>query len=205
MSASPQTFWIEDAAQIRALESPMRQELVDALTTLGPSSISDLATYLGRHADSLYFHIRKLVKVKLVVVVEQRKVGRHEFAIYAVPGKMARLVYRPAVLRSIRKVVAGAVRLSVREFQRAILQPSEVMQGPGRALWGGRLKGWMSPAQLAEVNRLLDQIHQILNQDGPGPDRRVYSLGWVLTPAQVKERKAATPSTTIPKPKRSKS
>jgi DNA-binding transcriptional ArsR family regulator len=205
MSSLPNMFLIEDAAQIRALESPMRQELVDALTTLGPSSISDLAAYLGRHADSLYFHMRKLVKVKLVVVNEQRKVGRHEFAIYAVPGKQARLVYRPAVLRSVRKVVAGAVRLSVREFQRAILQPNEVMQGPARALWGGRVKGWMTIEQLAEVNRLLEQVFQILNQDGPGPDRRVYSLGWVLTPAQVKVRKTTQKTGITQKPSRSKS
>jgi hypothetical protein len=191
MSAIPATYWIEDAAQIRALESPMRQELVDALTTLGPSSISDLATHLGRNADSLYFHIRKLVKVKLVVVVEQKKVGRHEFAIYAVPGRTARLVYRPAVLRSIRKVVAGAVRLSVREFQRAILVPGEVTQGPGRALWGGRVKGWLSEPSLQEVNRHLEAIHQLLNREGPGPDKRVYSMGWVLTPATVRDRKQA--------------
>ncbi len=108
-SKFPAIFLIDDPAQIKALQSPMRQEIVDALTTLGPSSIQAISEHLGRAADSLYFHVKKLVKVKLVQCVEKRREGRNEWAIYAVPGRHARIVYQPKVARSIKKIVARAL------------------------------------------------------------------------------------------------
>ena len=179
---------IKDPAHIRAHESPMRQEIVDAIAVLGPCSITELAAYLGRAADSLYFHVKKLVKVDLVQEVEKRKEGRHEWAIYAMPGRSARLVYSVALKKSIRKVVAGALRLSLREFNLAIAQANANFSGPQRNLWGGRAKGWLNETELAEVNRLLEQLSQLLSHNEPGPERQVYSLGWVFAPAQIRPR-----------------
>lgn len=180
--------WIKEPAQIRALESPMRQEIVDAITGLGPSSITELAAFLGRAPDSLYFHIKKLVKVRLVQEVEKRKDGRHESAIYAIPGSLVRLVYNPAMKTSIRKVVAGALRLSLREFSLAIASKDSVLSGSHRTLWGGRTKGWLDSDQLAEVNRLIEQLSRILSNCRPGPGKQVFTLGWVFAPAQVRPR-----------------
>lgn len=193
MPDQPATIWIKDPAQIRALESPMRQEIVDAITAIGPCSITELAANLGRAADSLYFHVKKLVKVRLVQELEKRKSGRHEWAVYAMPGRVARIVYTDAASRSIRKVVAGAVRLSLREFNNASIQKEVRTSGPGRNLWGGRTKGWLNDADLIEINKLLEQIQQIMYRSEPGPGRAVHSLAWVLTPAQVRPRAKLPP------------
>jgi hypothetical protein len=184
----PSIYWIQDAAQIRALESPMRQEIVDAVAAMGPCSILELADHLGRAADSLYFHVKKLVRVKLLLEVEKRKSGRHTWVIYALPSRQVRMVYRPAVMKSIRKVVAGALRLTLREFDRALVQKSGEFSGPRRNMWGGRIKGWLSDADLQEINQLLARILDLMNRQGPGPGRQVLSLGWVLAPAQVRRR-----------------
>lgn len=181
-------FWITDPAQIRALESPMRQEIVDAISAIGPCSINELGASLGRAADSLYFHVRKLVKVRLVHEVDSRKEGRHEAAIYAMTGRTARIVYSSAMKKSISKVVSGALRLSLREFNLGMTQKNPSFSGPYRSLWGGRTKGWLTMDDLAEVNRLLEQLSQIMSRNEPGHDRQVYSLGWVLAPAQVRPR-----------------
>lgn len=188
MAKNNTIVWISDPAQVRALESPMRQEIVDAVTAIGPCSIIELAAYLGRAADSLYFHVRRLVKVRLVQEVDRRKDGRHESAIYAMPGRSARIVYSSPMRKSIRKVVSGALRLSLREFNLGLAEKNPQFSGPHRTLWGGRGKGWLSKADLAEVNRLLEQLSQILCRNEPGPDRQVYSLGWVFAPAQVRPR-----------------
>ncbi len=184
----PATFLIDDPAQIKALQSPMRQEIVDALTTLGPSSIQAIADHLGRAADSLYFHVKKLVKVKLVQCVEKRKEGRIEWSIYAVPGRHARIVYQPRVAKSIKKVVAGAMRLSLREFQKSIVSDSARYSGSQRNVWGSRAKGWLSPRDVVEANRLLEQLIALFNQQGPTEGRQVYSLAWVFTPVPVRQR-----------------
>jgi hypothetical protein len=181
-------YWIKEANQIRALESPMRQEIVDAVAALGPCSIVELADHLGRAADSLYFHVKKLVQVKLLLEQEKRKSGRHVWTIYALPGRQVRMVYRPALLGSIQRVVAGAMRLSLREFQQSVAQKGGEFAGPKRNIWGGRMKGWLTESDLQEVNQMLERILHLLSRHGPGPERRVHTLGWVLAPAQVRAR-----------------
>lgn len=166
----------------------MRQEIVDAVAALGPCSILELADHLGRAADSLYFHVKKLLRVKLLREVEQRKSGRHTWVVYALPSRQVRMVYRPAVMKSIRKVVAGALRLSLREFDRAIAAKSGIFAGPKRNMWAGRIKGWLSDSELQEVGQLFERILQLMNRQGPGPGRQVHTLGWVLAPAQVRKR-----------------
>jgi DNA-binding transcriptional ArsR family regulator len=180
--------WIKLPAQIRALESPSRQEIIDALGALGPSSIGELAEYLGRAPDSLYFHVKKLVKVRLVQELEQRSQGRHEWTIYALSGRSARIVYDPKLRTSIQRIVAGALRLSLREFQQATVQRGVRLRGARRNVWGGRTKGWLGAGDLAEVNRLLEQLTQIMCRNGPGEGRSVHSLAWVLSPAQMRAR-----------------
>jgi len=181
-------FWVRQPKQVRALESPMRQEIVDALAVLGPSSITDLAEHLGRAADSLYFHVKKLVKVGLVQEVEKQREGRHTWAIYALPSRSIRLVYDSSPTRSVQKVVAGALRLSLREFGRALKQGGHRLSGSQRNVWGARNKGWLSPEDCTEVNDLLERLVQILKRHGPGPGRTVHSLAWVFSPAQVRVR-----------------
>jgi predicted transcriptional regulator len=203
VSNQPATFLIDDPAQIKALQSPMRQEIIDALTALGPSSIQAIGEHLGRAADSLYFHVKKLVKVKLVQCLEKRKNGRHEWAIYAVPGRVARIVYQPKVAKSIKKVVAGAMRLSLREFQQSIVSDAACYTGSQRNVWGGRVKGWLSPEELAEVNRLLEQLLSVFHQHKQTPEasRQVYSMAWVFAPVPARSRdkkKKSTPRRKTP-------
>lgn len=181
-------FWIRQPKQVRALESPMRQEIVDALAVLGPASITDLAEHLGRAADSLYFHVKKLVKVGLVQEIEKERAGRHVWAMYALPSQSVRLAYDSSSARSIKNVVAGALRLSLRELGQALADGDQRLSGPERNVWGARTKGWLSPADCAEIDRLLERLVQIMKRHGPGPGRTVHSLAWVFSPSQVRTR-----------------
>lgn len=194
MNHDADLYWIKEPAQIKALTSPMRQEIVDAVAALGPCSMTELAEHLGRAADSLYFHVRKLVKVKLLREVEKRKEGRHVWAIYALPARQVRMVYSPAMLKTIRKVVAGAMRLSLREFNQALLQKNGSFTGPHRNLWGGRMKGWLTPEDLVEVNQIIERLLFLMQKQGPGPGRTIHSLGWVLSPARVRQRNSRSSS-----------
>src|SRR5436190_2021792 len=125
---------LSSPAQVRALESPRRQEIVDALAALGASSVAELADHLGRPADSLYFHVRKLLKVGVIRELELRKSGRHEWAVYALHTRSARVRYDGAPARSIQRVVAGAVRQSLREFNRGFAVPGIRLSGKRRNL-----------------------------------------------------------------------
>jgi predicted transcriptional regulator len=188
VGADQSIVWIAQPAQIRALESPMRQEIVDAITAIGPCSITELSEHLGRAADSLYFHVKKLVKVGLVREIDQVQLGRHVWARFAMAGRSARIKYDPAQLKSIRRIVAGALRLSLREFDQGLAQDGVRLHGERRNVWGGRIKGWLGGDDVAEVNRLLELLIQVFHRHGPGRGRQVHSLAWVLTPAQIRTR-----------------
>src|SRR5262245_6928366 len=88
---SPQP--IRRPRQIRALASPLRQEILDVLESLGPSTIAALAQRLARRPDSLYFHVRKLEGLGLLTRSGVTGSGRGEAALYDVPGRPMQLIY----------------------------------------------------------------------------------------------------------------
>jgi len=171
-------------AQVRALVGPVRQELVDVLESAGPSSVAELGAHLGRPADALYHHLRRLEKVGLVVERERRKEGRHVFAVYDLARRPVRLNYAaPVRSADIGRVVAAAQRLTWREFRRALAAGTGVSEGPRRTLRGGRAKGWATPQRLTRVNELLEELVVTLAGGRPEPDATPISLSFVLAPS----------------------
>jgi DNA-binding transcriptional ArsR family regulator len=188
-----QPFLIGRTDQLRALASPMRQELLDVLEAAGPSAISELAERLGRAPDSLYFHIRELVRVGLVVEVERRKVGRHVFVVYDLVGRPLRIDRSKARRADLQSVVAGILRLATRDYQRGLADPTTVPDGPERNHWGARVRGWIDASEVARANELLEELSDLIREGHPGPGRQPVALAWVLAPVPPR-RGAARPA-----------
>ncbi len=183
-----EVYTIRKPAQVRALRSPARQEIVDGLASAGPSSAAELARLLGRTPDALYFHLKALQKVGLVVEREPRKNGRHVAAVYDLPGRPLRLVYESPVRRAdVAGVVRGALRLSLRDFERGLSAGADSSAGR-RVLWGGRVKGWLSPLEIERVNALLKEVQDVVRNGRPREGTQAVSLGFVLAPAQKSKR-----------------
>lgn len=181
-------FIVEAPAQVRALASPARQEIVDALVAAGPCSIAELAAHTGRAPDSLYHHIRLLKKAGLIVERDPRKSGRHIAAIYDLPARPVFISYRAAQPRSLNAVVAAALRLGLRDFRAAVGRGSTVADGPSRNLWGGRVKGWVGPDELLEINTLLRRVYELIHTGAPGPGRHPQTLSFSLAPFRPNPR-----------------
>jgi len=160
----------------------MRQELLDVLEAAGPSSISELAERLGRAADSLYFHVRELVRVGLVLEVERRKVGRHVFVVYDLVGRPLRIDRSKARRADLQSVIAGILRLATRDYQRGLADPATVPDGPARNHWGARVRGWLDAGEVARANELLEELSELIREGHPGPGRQPVALAWVLAP-----------------------
>ncbi len=187
-SRTPKPYLIRDAAQVRALASPARQEIVDALQAAGPRTISGLAALLGRPADGLYFHVRALMKVGLVVERDARKEGRHVSAVYDLVARPVTLTYdAPVRGADVVRVVRGAVRMSLREFERGVHAGTGVTSGPARTLWGGRAKGWLTAAELREVNRLVARVNSLLQHGTPRKGATCMGVGFIVAPAGAVE------------------
>jgi len=119
---------IAEPAAIRAIASPVRQELVDTLEALGGvATVAELAEQLGRPADGLYYHVEILRRAGLFVAAPlgRSDTGRSErrYRTPTRPGTQLALVYRPRDARNaaaVRAVVGGMLRIARRDFDRAL-------------------------------------------------------------------------------------
>jgi hypothetical protein len=194
---------VEAPAQINALISTTRQEIVDTLQAMTEASVPELARQLARPADALYYHVRALLKAGLLRQVGSRQVGKHVEALYATqePEKRLKLRYQQgnaAATESLKQLVASMLRASGREFDRAIGEPNCQLEGPQRELWAGRAKGWVSPLDLQRINALLAELTQLLFLAPDAKRNRLFSLQFLLAPAAVRE---IPPSTISRKPR----
>jgi DNA-binding transcriptional ArsR family regulator len=184
---------VEDAAEIALLASPARIEIVDTLEAHGSAiSVADLAQQLGRPADGLYYHLRQLADGGLI----EEEVGT-EGRLYRTRSRIGdrlRLRYRPgatANAEAVGRVAASVLRVAGRDFAHALADPAAIVEGSQRELWAARGKGWVGPAELAEINRMLTRVMDLLQ--GPRSARRdkLVAVSWVLSPVQEKPSRRA--------------
>lgn len=180
------SYSIRRPEQIRALRSPVRQEIVDTVQSLGVCSVADVARELGRHADGLYYHVKILLRVGLLESAGTRRDRGRREARYVTrsPECPMRLHYEPddpANADAVLGVVASMLRMSERDFAGAY-RPDAVTEGPQRNLWAARVKAWLSGDDLVEVNRLLAELQTIFERGRePGRDR-LHAITFVLAP-----------------------
>lgn len=194
MARITQRKTIGDAATIALLASPTRIEIIDTLEALGgPVTVAELAARLGRPADGLYYHLRPLVAGGLVE--EHRDPDARRYRTRA--GARLGLRYRPganANARAVDRVAASVLRVAGRDFARALADPATVAEGPRRELWAARGKGWAGAAELAEINRLLARLMDLVQRPRRKTGDRLVALSWVLAPVDEKPARRAKPS-----------
>ena len=173
---------LANPAHIELLASPARIEIVDTLEALGEAaSVAELAAALGRPADGLYYHLRQLCAAGLVSEIEAPDGNRYRTH----ANERVRLRYRPGATANadaVRRVAASILRVAGRDFDRAIADRRSVAEGAQRELWAARGKGWVGATELAEINRLLARLDELLRRPRSRTRDRLVALAWVLAP-----------------------
>src|SRR5262245_19633178 len=145
----PTLHWISRPAELSALRSPVRQELLDVLARVDAASLAEVGALLGRPSDALYYHVRILARAGLVRAAGRRIVsGRPEVLYRAVASQFA-VRYAPAPARqaaTVNGIVAAMLRLGARDFRRALGREGVRLVGQSRDLWALRTAGWLRPA-----------------------------------------------------------
>lgn len=181
---SKRAYWILDRKQIECLASVPRTEILDWLCSAGPQSISDLAQALNRNASSLYHHVERMLDVGLVQEAGTRPVYRKTEQLYAVPSKRMRL--KRALVESehddlMQGIVNAMARQFTKDFASGLTNGRARRSGRYRDLGFFRSVGRPSKQGLAEINRHLDAIAEILWNDHD-PAARAVTFGWVMAP-----------------------
>jgi DNA-binding transcriptional ArsR family regulator len=188
-----QPYPITDPAQFEALSSPARGEILDLVELLGPLSIAELARHLGRKPDSLYYHVRKLAAVGLLVESEKRKARRQEEVVYDLPGRPASLCYEPRetqLVRCVLKSIAGMLRLAERNFRQAYEKGLVRVIGGRRNTTHARVLGWFTEE---EIVALQDEVERVVGEFRASArkrraESRLYALTTILVPLEEKGR-----------------
>jgi DNA-binding transcriptional ArsR family regulator len=188
--ASGPTRWITRVGQIAALSTPIRQDIVDTIDALGTCSVAELATVLGRPADSLYYHVKALRRAGLIMVAVTERGGRSEMRL-SIDGHPS-IRYQPAQSANrevVLRVVSAMLRNARRQFARGFRQDVAVVQGAYRNLWAGRIRGSLSRNDLHEVNRLLTTLIRTFRRPRP-TEPNLYELTFVLAPTRMRRRRS---------------
>jgi DNA-binding transcriptional ArsR family regulator len=181
---------IQDVRQIRALASPRRQAIVDALEALGPCPIADLARVLGSREDGLYYHVRALKAAGLVTESTQTNGRGRPRLVLDLVARPMQLRYTPQNQKAITRLVAHMLRDTSRSFARGFRVGTR-LHGPDRELWAGRRNIWLTRQELLRLNRVLLDFWASLDDQVKGrAARRLYSFTYVLSPMmRLKDRK----------------
>jgi DNA-binding transcriptional ArsR family regulator len=183
MSGQPDNYIIRSKRQMRALAASTRQEIVDVLPRMGTVSVAELANALHRPADSLYYHLRILKRVGLVLSPGDRMLNGRREALYCAVAPEMSLRYelgKKGNGREVNAIIASMLRLGTRDFRNSFETAEASVSGPNRELWALRTTGWLSREQITEVNRYIKKLMKLAAE--PGRDGRLYAISVVLTP-----------------------
>ena len=186
---APRELILRDPAQIRALASPLRSEILLALTAQGSLSARQIAARLGRDAGSLHYHLRKLVGASLVRRRGKQSMGPRSETVYeavATIFRVDRAAADPAAREAMLKSVRGGMRLAEREFEAALAEPAYATGDDREQLEFMQQGVRLTRRQFKSVRRLLDQARR-LARDQHHPDRGDWiTITTVITPGATR-------------------
>jgi DNA-binding Lrp family transcriptional regulator len=183
--------------EVEAVASPVRMEIIRHLQSHERCTVAELASYMRRSADSLYYHVRRLLEAGVLERVGSRPAGRREEAVLALSAQGLTFAVEEA---------AGAGAVAAIRTTRDILREAEenlrraVDRDPaGARSWDApvvaRLRSRLDVAGRAEVLAHLDAISEIFIRCKSDGDGTPHELTMLLVPLQetVRRRPATAP------------
>ena len=186
MPTSRKQHVVRDLRQLRALTSPVRSQLVQALQAVGRASAKELATLLGRLPESLYYHLRELVRVGLVVEVERRPSGRHPEAVYALVARDLSIDAEQrtkAWLEQTARLVRLRLRAVERDFTAGLQRPELERRGSAPQLHARQYRVRLTKSGRRRVKKLVDELTRALQEETARGRGEFYTWMTVLAPA----------------------
>jgi predicted transcriptional regulator len=193
----PKPYLVTSVKQLLIVASPGREDLVDAVGVIGPCTITELARFVGRSRNALYYHVKALRDCGLLLESRRSGEGRKATAYYDVPGRPMVVRLNLGTERTRKAVIALArirLRSAARGFVRACRPDVATVEGPKRNLWMTRWKGWLSNREIEEANSHLGRLIELLrHRAGPvAANRKLHEFTFVLAPVVLAGRGSAS-------------
>ena len=180
------THQIESTKQLKEIISPARNELRLAMEMLGPSTVAELAEHTGRSPESLYYHIRKLESVGLVVKCDPRISHGHEEAVYRMCADRVRVnteIRRPLFVEALIRGVKTLIRYGDRCLSRALASTETTLKGKRRECRLVQVTARLSPSKIKELNQKMLELEDFLESSDDKSANKHFVVTLILSPA----------------------
>jgi hypothetical protein len=169
------TFIVEDVATLKAFTDPLRVRLLIEFTD-EPKTVKQAAAALGVGATRLYYHVRILLKHKLIRVAGRRMVSGIEERRYLATAKswnvnspkLASAAMRTGVFKAMFDMTAAELEIVLRDESTPLGEPGSAVP----TLAFTRLM--LSPEEVEELQRRLEQIMLDFGSDRPVKGKQEY-------------------------------
>jgi DNA-binding transcriptional ArsR family regulator len=189
------TLRIRDAAMVKALRTPVRQEVLGALERLGRASVREIAADLQMAPASLYYHVHELCRVGLAREAGSRPAGRRSSAVYEpAAGRIIidRSVDSEEFVDALLDLHRAALRSAAREAAGALSPGRSGGTPPGESVSLLRLSARLRPADARMVRSRLRDMARLIEalDDDSAPDAFSFTATLVrLAPTEPRKHR----------------
>lgn len=175
--------------QLRALRTPLRHRILDAFERHGPLSVVELARWLRRVPETLYYHVSALEDVGLLRRCGTRMTSGPPETLFDLESKSIefdRSDRSPAYIKAAGQLVSATLRQAERLHLRALENPKTVFLGPYSQKRVYQAQPRLTKKSLKELNRLLAELDRFIDGLADEAEGEDYSITIVLSPISEK-------------------
>lgn len=175
----PDHMVVSDLERLKAISDPLRMRVVEELA-VRERSVTELAEAMATTRHRLYYHIRILEKLDLIVQTGSRMVSGTEERLYRAAARSFVISHAlsPTLLSG---TVTGMFQQSLREVQQAVVQPHDEAYPQVEVIRGA---GELTQAQHAVFVEKLKQLFVEL-EAGTRDDEQTRRYGLLVAMAPV--------------------
>ena len=181
-------FVVSRPDQVRALASPVRNQIHLHMELCGKCTVNELARRMGCSAESLYYHLRLMERVGLVVDDGRRLDGPKPETVYRLAGDRIRIDpdksdrrFLDALSQGIRTLLRHAERC----MQRALNDPLTFRSGKRRNLRIEQQIVRLNQNEMKTLQDKIDDINHYLTQRRDRAKERMYVITIAISTANV--------------------
>ncbi len=159
---------VRDIAQMEAMVSPLRHQIMRTVSAYGVVSIKEIAVHLQRSAESLYYHFRALEKVGLLIDAGTREVNGHSESLYSTVARKILTDAKssePEYLGVFKRAVSALLRLASRQLGAELDCMGETRASRSVSFRIQQLNVRLTPEAAAAASSKLDDVMLFLQEN----------------------------------------
>ena len=150
---------LDDPVVMRALAHPVRMRLLEELTLRGPLTATEASAYVGESPSSCSFHLRTLAKYGFIEEAGGGTGRQRPWRPVSIGSRWETTSETPPATRAAGEALAAVVRDRDRRLlEQYLARTDEFDDEWRRAAFNSNYAGWLTAAELAEIQ---DKLHEL--------------------------------------------